>query len=128
MAKKDYEEKYTHPEMREEVKEEIQASDKDGDPGQWSVRKSQLLTQEYERRGGGYKSEQDEYQKGLQQWTEEEWQTREGEAGARTCPSSQHGASCVAHLWPPVHSVSSATGLTIPLNVDVWYTASTRVL
>jgi hypothetical protein len=30
MAKQDYEEKYTHPELREEIKEEIKASDKGG--------------------------------------------------------------------------------------------------
>lgn len=83
MARKDYEEKYTHPEMREEIKEEIKASDKGGEPGQWSARKSQLLTREYEKRGGGYKGEQDENQKSLEQWTEEEWQTQEGEARAR---------------------------------------------
>lgn len=83
MAKKDYEEKYTHPEMREEIKEEIKQSDKGGEPGQWSARKSQLLTQEYEKRGGGYKGEQDESQKDLQQWTEEEWQTQDGSAQAR---------------------------------------------
>ena len=83
MAKKDYEEKYTHPEMREEIKEEIKQSDKGGEPGQWSARKSQLLTQEYEKRGGGYKGEQDESQKDLQQWTEEEWQTQDGNAQAR---------------------------------------------
>lgn len=83
MAKKDYEEKYTHPEMREEIKEEIKHSDKGGEPGQWSARKSQLLTQEYEKRGGGYKGEKDEDQKNLEQWTEEEWQTQEGGAQAR---------------------------------------------
>ena len=83
MAKKDYEEKYTHPDMREEIKEEIKQSDKGGEPGQWSARKSQLLTQEYEKRGGGYKGEQDESQKNLQQWTEEEWQTQDGGAQAR---------------------------------------------
>ena len=83
MAKKDYEEKYTHPEMREEIKEEIKQSDKGGEPGQWSARKSQLLTQEYEKRGGGYKGEQDKSQKNLQQWTEEEWQTQDGDAQAR---------------------------------------------
>lgn len=83
MAKKEYEEKYTHPEMREEIKEEIKQSDKGGEPGQWSARKSQLLTQEYEKRGGGYKGKQDEEQKSLQQWTEEEWQTQDGSAEAR---------------------------------------------
>ncbi|CAN5740799.1 hypothetical protein BH24ACT22_BH24ACT22_19710 [soil metagenome] len=83
MAKKDYEDKYTHPEMREEIKEEIKQLDKGGDPGQWSARKSQLLTQEYEKRGGGYKGERDDSQKNLQQWTEEEWQTQDGDAQAR---------------------------------------------
>jgi hypothetical protein len=83
MAKQDYEDKYTHPEMREQIKEEIKASDKGGEEGQWSARKSQLLTQEYEKRGGGYKGEKGESQKNLEKWTEEEWQTREGDADAR---------------------------------------------
>lgn len=83
MAKQDYEEKYTHPEMREEIKEEIKASDKGGKEGQWSARKSQLLTQEYEKRGGGYEGEKGQSQKNLEKWTEEEWQTKEGGADAR---------------------------------------------
>src|SRR5215210_8658316 len=83
MATQDYEEKYTHPELRERIKEEIKASDKGGKEGQWSARKSQLLTQEYEKQGGGYKGEKDESQKNLEKWTEEEWQTKEGDAEAR---------------------------------------------
>ena len=83
MAKQDYEEKYTHPELREQIKEEIKASDKGGKVGQWSARKSQLLTQEYEKRGGGYKGEKGDSQKNLEKWTEEEWQTKEGDADAR---------------------------------------------
>jgi hypothetical protein len=83
VAKQDYEEKYTHPELREEIKEEIKASDKGGEKGQWSARKSQLLTQEYEKRGGGYKGDKDESQENLEKWTEEEWQTKEGDAEAR---------------------------------------------
>ena len=39
MAKQDYEEKYTHPELRERIKEEIKASSKGGKEGQWSARK-----------------------------------------------------------------------------------------
>jgi hypothetical protein len=31
--------KYTDPQLRNEVKEEIQAGDKGGEPGQWSARK-----------------------------------------------------------------------------------------
>jgi hypothetical protein len=82
MAKQDYEEKYTHPGLREQIKEEIKASDKGGKAGQWSARKSQLLTQEYEKRGG-YRGEKDESQKNLEKWTEEEWQTKAGDANAR---------------------------------------------
>ncbi|MEH1892835.1 MAG: hypothetical protein V7K92_26455 [Nostoc sp.] len=43
MADENYEEKYTHPELRRQLKEEILKSDKGGKPGQWSARKSQLL-------------------------------------------------------------------------------------
>jgi uncharacterized protein DUF5872 len=78
------EEKYTDPDLREKIKEEIKASDKGGKPGQWSARKSQLLTQEYEKRGGGYKGNKDESQKNLEKWTEEDWQTQEGDSRARS--------------------------------------------
>jgi len=83
VAKQDYEEKYTHPDLREKIKEEIKASDKGGKEGQWSARKSQLLTREYEKQGGGYKGEKGQSQKNLEKWTEEEWQTKEGDANAR---------------------------------------------
>jgi hypothetical protein len=83
VARQDYEQKYTDPDLREEIKEEIKASDKGGKKGQWSARKSQLLTQEYEKRGGGYKGEKGQSQKNLEKWTEEEWQTKEGDAQAR---------------------------------------------
>src|SRR3712207_7491611 len=84
MAKRSEAEKYTDPELRERIKEEIKESDKGSRPGQWSARKSQLLTQEYEKRGGGYKGEKDASQKNLEKWTEEEWQTQEGDARARS--------------------------------------------
>jgi hypothetical protein len=75
--------RYTKPELREQLKEEIQASDKGGRPGQWSARKSQLLTQEYKKRGGGFEGPKDERQKALQRWGNEKWQTREGGTRAR---------------------------------------------
>jgi hypothetical protein len=75
--------RYTKPELREQIKEEIKASDKGGKPGQWSARKSQLVTQEYKRRGGGFLGEKDERQKALQRWGNEKWQTKEGDARAR---------------------------------------------
>ena len=78
------EEKYTDPDLRENIKEEIKASDRGGKPGQWSARKSQLLTKEYEKRGGGYKGNKGESQKNLEKWTEEDWQTHEGNSRARS--------------------------------------------
>jgi hypothetical protein len=85
MTNKKYEEKYTKPDLREELKEEIKASDKGGKPGQWSARKSQLLVQEYEKQGGGYKqNEKDESARSLEEWSEQDWQTKEGEGNARS--------------------------------------------
>jgi Family of unknown function (DUF5872) len=83
MVKRSKEVKYTDPELRERIKEEIKQSSKGGKPGQWSARKSQLLAQEYEKRGGGYKGEKDEDQQNLERWTEEGWQTQEGGTRAR---------------------------------------------
>ncbi len=65
MATDDYDEKYTEPELRRKLKEEIRASDKGGKKGQWSARKSQLLVHEYEKHSGGYKGEKDEAAKSL---------------------------------------------------------------
>ena len=98
-TKKDYEEKYTDPELREKLKEEIKASDKGGKPGQWSARKSQLLVHEYEKAGGGYKGGPDETQQHLAQWTEEEWQTADGSTRARTEAEASGGASRSPCSW-----------------------------
>ena len=84
MTKRSNEQIYTDPDLREKVKEEIKESDKGGRPGQWSARKSQLLTREYEKRGGGYTGDKDESQKNLEKWTAEEWQTQEGNSRARS--------------------------------------------
>lgn len=87
MGKKaqDYREEYTHPELREQLKERIKASDRGGASGQWSARKSQLLTQEYERGGGGYRhpGKLNRDQRDLRRWTEQEWQTESGDTRAR---------------------------------------------
>jgi hypothetical protein len=82
----DYRRDYTHPELRERLKEELRQSDRGGRPGTWSARKSQLLTREYEAQGGGYRhpGEKTEAQKHLDQWTHERWQTRDGAERART--------------------------------------------
>jgi hypothetical protein len=78
----DYEDQYTKPQLRADLKEKIKAGDKGGKPGQWSARKSQLLAHEYEKQGGGYKDEKTDEQKSLEEWTNEDWQTKEGDANA----------------------------------------------
>lgn len=83
MATDDYDEKYTEPELRRKLKEEIQASDKGGKKGQWSARKSQLLVHEYEKHGGGYRGEKDEAAHSLEEWTDQNWQTQGGDTRAR---------------------------------------------
>lgn len=70
---------YTDPALRERLKNEIMAGDKGGKPGQWSARKAQLLTHEYEKEGGKYKhDERTESQQHLQQWTDQDWRTADG--------------------------------------------------
>lgn len=78
----DYSDKYSDPTLRWRLKEAIQASGKGGDKGEWSARKAQLLTQEYEKRGGDYKGEKDADQKSLEDWTDQDWQTASGEKAA----------------------------------------------
>lgn len=79
-------ETYTEPELRQRLKDEIQAGDKGGKPGQWSARKAQLLVQRYEKEGGGYVDEghRSDKQKHLEQWGEQDWKTRSGDADARS--------------------------------------------
>ncbi|MEW4568688.1 hypothetical protein AB1L88_12555 [Tautonia sp. JC769] len=77
-------EKYTRPRLREDLKDSIKQSDKGGKPGQWSARKSQLLVQKYEAEGGGYTTDRkDEAATSLERWTDQDWQTIDGEADAR---------------------------------------------
>jgi len=42
-----------------------------------SARKAQLVAQEYEKEGGGYKGGKNEKQKSLEKWGEEKWQTKD---------------------------------------------------
>ena len=77
---------YTDPDLRERLKAEILAGDKGGRPGQWSARKAQLLANAYKRAGGGYttgKEHEPEAARHLDEWTAEEWQTRDGSGRAR---------------------------------------------
>ncbi|PRY48492.1 hypothetical protein LY71_109129 [Geodermatophilus tzadiensis] len=81
----DYAEDYTDPELRARLKEEIKAGDRGGRPGQWSARKSQLLTHEYEAAGGGYRheGERTKSQQHLREWGEQDWHTADGGDRAR---------------------------------------------
>lgn len=81
----DYRDDYTEPELRARLKEEIKASDRGGRAGQWSARKSQLLTTEYEKAGGGYRhpGERTGAQRDLERWTEQDWRTESGGDRAR---------------------------------------------
>lgn len=75
---------YTKPELRQRLKDKIQAEDKGGRAGQWSARKAQLLATEYEKEGGGYKkATRTTAQKHLEHWTEEKWQTADGKKAVR---------------------------------------------
>ena len=79
MTQDNYEEKYTKPDLRRQIKDELMQSEKGGKPGQWSARKSQLLVQEYEKQGGGYKKDdKDDAAKSLEEWGEQDWQTQDG--------------------------------------------------
>ncbi len=77
---------YTDPGLRDRLKKEITAGDRGGRPGQWSARKAQLLAAEYRKAGGGYttdKKDEPDAAQHLDEWTSEDWQTKDGETRAR---------------------------------------------
>ncbi len=94
MSADNYRDTYTDPELRERLKEEIKAGSQGGREGQWSARKSQMLTLAYEREGGGYRAERNESQRSLQDWTKEDWKTADTPANApeRSLPKAQKEA------------------------------------
>jgi hypothetical protein len=94
----DWDRKYTDPELRLRLKNEVTAGDKGGKPGQWSARKAQLLKHEYEKAGGGYRGQKDEQQQHLSEWTNEDWQTSDGSARARTDSASEKGGASKRYL------------------------------
>ena len=82
---------YTKPELRERIKERVQAGDKGGRPGQWSARKAQLVASEYEKEGGGYQQGgRTDSQKHLKSWTDEKWQTANGEKAIQGDSTSRY--------------------------------------
>ena len=69
--------KYTKPELRENIKDRVMAGSKGGKPGQWSARKAQLVAQQYEEAGGGYRGGKGKKQKSLEKWGKEKWMTKD---------------------------------------------------
>ena len=87
--------KKTDPALWEQVKAEITAGDKGGQPGEWSARKAQMAVSEYKKRGGGYEGRKSK-DNHLVQWGEEEWGTKSGkesgETGERYLPKAAREA------------------------------------
>lgn len=83
------------PKLWETVKAEITAGDKGGKPGQWSARKAQMASHEYQKRGGGHLGQKDPHNH-LVEWTEEDWGTKSGaeslESGERYLPKAAREA------------------------------------
>jgi hypothetical protein len=54
-----------------------------GKPGQWSARKAQMASHEYQAAGGGYRGKKtaDNH---LEQWQEEDWGTKSGRKSSET--------------------------------------------
>jgi hypothetical protein len=76
---------YTKPKLRKRLKDEIQAGVRGGKKGQWSARKAQLLVQEYEKAGGGYRGDgKSGSQKHLEDWGKQDWKTKGGTGDARS--------------------------------------------
>jgi len=69
---------YTKPGLRNRIKREVTAGSKGGKPGQWSARKAQLVSQRYEKAGGGYSGSKTSGQSSLSKWTREDWGTKSG--------------------------------------------------
>ncbi|KAF8423057.1 hypothetical protein EV426DRAFT_574740 [Tirmania nivea] len=90
--------KYTDPELRDQIKEEVQAGDKGGKPGQWSARKAQMMASQYKSRGGSYIGPKDGRARHLDQWTREDWQTKDGNANANANADDPDG---VSHRYLP---------------------------
>jgi len=91
---------YNKPALRNRLKNQIMAGTKGGKAGQWSARKAQLLTQAYEKAGGGYTGPKTSSQKSLTKWTSEKWRTKSGK------PSTQ-GKSATGERYLPSKAIKS---------------------
>ena len=75
--------KKTDPQLWQKVKSEVTEGDKGGRPGQWSARKAQLATREYQEQGGGYAGKR-RADNSLKQWSDEDWGTASGRKSTET--------------------------------------------
>jgi hypothetical protein len=91
---------YTKPSLRSRIVAEVKAGTKGGKAGQWSARKSQIVTKRYEEAGGGYKGKKAEPQKSLSKWTKQEWTTKSGK------PSTQ-GLKATGERYLPKKAVKA---------------------
>jgi hypothetical protein len=73
----------TDPKLWDKVKAKVTKGDKGGKPGQWSARKAQMASHEYQAAGSGYRGKKtaDNH---LEQWQEEDWGTKSGHTSAET--------------------------------------------
>lgn len=83
------------PGLWQRIKNAIMRGARGGKPGQWSARKAQLATSEYQKQGGGYEGKKDA-DNHLQQWQDEDWGTKSGkeslETGERYLPKEAREA------------------------------------
>lgn len=68
----------TNEALWKKVVAQVKASNKGGNPGQWSARKAQLAGKIYKEKGGGYSGAKTKAQKDLTKWTKEDWGTKSG--------------------------------------------------
>ncbi len=108
------EDNYTDPDLRERLKKEITAGEKGGKAGQWSARKAQLLTHEYEKAGGGYKQEKrTETQEHLEKWTDQDWRTVDGKPADKGDKTARYlPAEAWEKLTPAERKATNAKKLT----------------
>jgi hypothetical protein len=88
---------YTHPELRERLKNKIIGGSSGGAPGQWSARKAQMLALAYKAAGGGYGAPKNSTQKSLKTWGKQDWQTRDGKPAIR---KDANGETVTARYLP----------------------------
>jgi hypothetical protein len=86
----------TDPALWDKIKAQVTAGAKGGRKGQWSARKAQLATHEYQAAGGGYVGDKPDQDNSLRQWSEEEWGTKSGkksgDTGERYLPKKARAA------------------------------------